>query len=223
MEAVRIEGFASKDDTLSWVGQARAYAQAYAQPVVVGQVISPDGSGAPGELGVWSAFWAHGPTSFDPPSAAQLFVGRHTAEDPTARAPETLAYVVVEAGEGAIEGRPFVAGLGPETVRGVDDAPPYAYPLSWSHGNATHAVASSAGMDGLEGGWPILYGTGAVQPNELQLAIDEDWWWDAERSHTTEQVGYVVFGRHRTGCGLGPWLALALPLLLALRRRRLRC
>ncbi|MDJ0864782.1 MAG: CARDB domain-containing protein [Myxococcota bacterium] len=219
LEAVRIAGLATKDDTTSWVGSSRSYAQAYAQPVVVGQVISPATGGLPGELGVWSVFWARGPTSFDPPSAAQLFVGRHTAEDPTARAPEDLAYVVIEAGRGRIGQRPYRAALGAETVRGVDDAPPHVYGLDPPFGPARTALASSAGMDGLEGGWPVLWGAGAVAPDGLGLAIEEDWWFDPERSHTTEQVGYLILGP-RTACGLGVELALALPLWARLRRLR---
>lgn len=222
IEVVRLDGFAGKDDTTSWQGQARSYAHAYTQPVVVGQVISPDDGGLPGDIGVWSTFWARGATSFDPPSAAQLFVGRQTAEDPTVRGPETLAYIVLEAGSGLLDGVAYVAGLGVESVRGVEDSPPYTYALPSFLGSATAALASPAGMDGLEGGWPILYGANAVQPSQLGLAIEEDWWWDPERSHTTEQVSYVVFGTRKASshCGLGIELALVLPLVAALRRRR---
>jgi hypothetical protein len=188
---------------------------------VVGQVISPSGGGSPGEIGVWSTFWARGATSFDPPSSAQLFVGRHTGEDPTARAPETVAYIVIEAGTGRIEGLPYVAGVGAETVRGVDDAPPYTYSLGSFLNLAGSGVASSAGMDGLEGGWPIFYGSDAVQASQLGLAIEEDWYFDSERSHTTERVAYLVFGGAPQGsCGLGFELALILPGLMWLHRRR---
>jgi hypothetical protein len=221
LEAVRVENFAPKDHSGSWVGQGRAYGQAYLQPVVVGQVISPSGGGLPGEIGVWSTFWARGATSLDPPSATQLFVGRHTGEDFTARAPETLAYIVAEAGTGTIEGAVYVAGVGAETVRGVDDAPPYAYPLGSTLGLTWVAAASSAGMDGLEGGWPIFYGDNAVLPSQLNLAIEEDWFFDSERSHTTEQVAYLVFGRAPSaGCGIGFELVLILPALMGLHRRR---
>jgi hypothetical protein len=225
LEAVRIDGFAPKDHSGSWNGAARGYAQSYAQPVVVGQVISAD-AGLPGAIGVWSQFWARGATSFDPPSSAALFVGRHTGEDPGARPAETLAYVVIEAGTGKAPGVAWVAGLGPETVQGFDDAPPYAVALPSFLSTATVGVASSAGMDGIEGGWPILYGAGAVGTTSLALAIEEDWYFDPERSHTTEQVGYVVFGTRVAsgggggGCGVGPELALILPVLLALLRRR---
>jgi hypothetical protein len=221
MEAVRLDGFAAKDDAYGWVGESRAYAQSYAQPVVVGQVISQDAAGLPGEIGVWSTFWARGASAQDPPSASALFVGRHTGEDWTARAPETLAYVVIEAGSGKIEGQAYMAGLGAESVGGVDDAPPYVYALPSFFRATVAAVASPAGMNGSEGGWPILYGVDAVQPRELHLATEEDWYIDSERSHPSEQVAFVVFGRRPySACGLGAELALALPLLAALRRRR---
>jgi len=130
---------------------------------------------------------------------------------------------VMEAGTGALGGKRFVAGVGPETVRGVDDAPPFSYAMPSFLTTASHAVVSSAGMDGLEGGWPILYGAGAVSPSELRLAIEEDWYYDTERSHTTEQVAYLVFGAQPgSACGLGPELALLLPALAALARRRSR-
>ncbi len=221
LEAVRLDGFTGKDDASSWVGQARSYAQAYTQPVVVGQVISGSGGGLPGAIGEWSAFWARGATAQEPPSAADLHVGRHTGEDPTGRVPETLAYVVVEAGAGLMEGRPYRASVSTESVRGVDDVPPYVVPVSPSL-LAQVAVLGSAAMDGLEGGWPILYGAGAVQDDALHVAIEEDWYFDPERSHTTEQVAALVIGSRPppVGCGLGPELVGVLGLLLGARKGR---
>jgi hypothetical protein len=49
-------------------------------------------------------------------------------------------------------------------------------------------------MDGGNGGWPILYGSTPVTSSNLMLAFDEDQERDSERSHTTEQVAYIIFG-----------------------------
>jgi hypothetical protein len=221
LEAVRLDGFASVDGGGVWQGEARAYAQAYAAPVVLGQVVSA-GGGLPGEIGPWSVFWARGATAFEAPGPSDLAVGRHTGEDPEPRAAETLVYLVVEAGTGTLGGRPFRAGVGPETIRGVEDGAPFPYGLAPGLPGPTHAVAASAGMDGLEGGWPILYGEDALASDVLGLAIEEDWYFDPERSHTTEQVAYLVVGS-KAGCGLGAELALLLPVLgWARRRRRIR-
>jgi hypothetical protein len=48
-------------------------------------------------------------------------------------------------------------------------------------------------MDDTNGGWAILYGDKPILAGGLNLAIDEDWAWDTERSHSTEQVMYIVF------------------------------
>ena len=82
--------------------------------------------------------------------------------------------------------------MGTDTVRGWDNTPPYSYALS-GLSTAETAIVSAAGIDGNDGGWPVLYGTNPVSPSALQLVIDEDQVGDAEQSHTTEQVAYLVF------------------------------
>jgi hypothetical protein len=175
------------DDKTSWVGEARTYDNSYANPVVVGQVMSyndPD----------WSVFWARGATYTDPPSASTLYVGKHVAEDPdTTRAAETIGYVVFEAGAGMADAATFVAGVGPQIVAGVSDSPPYGYYITGLE-TTTAAIVSLSGMNGTDGGWPILYGANAVEEHDLDLAIDEDLMVDPERNHSVEQVAYVVFG-----------------------------
>jgi hypothetical protein len=101
-------------------------------------------------------------------------------------------YVVIEAGNGSIEGRRYAAARGADTVRGMTNRPPYTYNLS-GLASASTAIVSQAGMDGSDGGWPVLYGPSAVSATQLRLAIDEDWYLYSERNHTTEQVGYIVF------------------------------
>jgi|GEM_PF-175741 len=199
MEAVKLANFPLSDHAGAWYGQSRAYQNpaGYSVPVVLGQVASPDTGLPPSHCTPicqpdWSVFWSRGTAVTNPPSSGALYVGRHTGEDPSTRPPETLMYVVIEAGNGSIEGRRYAAGRGADTVRGMSNRPPYTYSLS-GLASASTAIVSQAGMDGSDGGWPVLYGPTAVSSTQLRLAIDEDWYLYSERNHTTEQVGYIVF------------------------------
>jgi hypothetical protein len=197
MEAVKIPGFTASDHVGSWSGLRQFYQKSYTRPVVVGQVISPDTGTPPSNCPFmcdadWSVFWSRGTAVTNPPSSSALYVGRHTGEDQNGRTDETLAYVVIEKGSGRIEGKKYLAGLGADTVRGMENAPPYTYSLS-GLATASAAIVSQAGMDAGDGGWPVLYGPDAVKPARLRLAIDEDWYFSPERRHTTEQVFYIVF------------------------------
>jgi PKD repeat protein len=51
-----------------------------------------------------------------------------------------------------------------------------------------------AAVDGGNGGWSYVHGSTLATTSGLSLSIDEDQINDSERNHTTEQVGYVVFG-----------------------------
>lgn len=191
MEAIKLANFATTDNSSSWVGVPQTYANTYSNPVVVGQVMSAAGA-VPGEIGDWSVFWARGSSRSQPPSAGALYVGRHTGEDPNPRPPETLAYVIVEQGTGTMDGIAYEAGLGADTVRGMTNTPPYSYGLAGVSSPST-GILSQAGMDGVNGGWAVLYGAGTLTAGAVNMAIEEDWYLDSERNHTTEQVGYIVF------------------------------
>ncbi len=197
MEAVKLPGFTLTDRAGSWSGQRQPYQNPYSRPVVVGQVVSSDMGIPPSYCPDlcerdWSIFWSRGTAVSNPPSSSTLYVGRHTGEDPGGRPPETLVYVVLESGTGAIKGRKYVAALGADTVRGMENRPPYNYSFS-GLASASAAIVSQAGMDAADGGWAVLYGPNAVNATRLRLAIDEDWYLYSERSHTTEQVSYIVF------------------------------
>jgi hypothetical protein len=142
----------------------------------------------------FSVFWASGGSRTSAPTAGSLNVGKHVAEDPdTTRATETIGYLVIEATQnGTIEGLPFVAGVGGDTVRGVGNGT-YQYSYD-AMPNAKTAVLSTAGMDGGDGGWAVLRGNNPLPPSSgtISLAIDEDQLRDSERNHTTEQVAYFV-------------------------------
>ncbi len=175
------------DRRASWVGQVRTYANIYASPVVIGQVMTYNDPR-------FSVFWSRGSQTASPPSATSLRVGKHVGEDSvTTRANETIGYVVFNAGSGVLPGLRYTAALGADTISGAGNAPPYTYATSGVPTPAA-AVASQAGMDGSDGSWAVLYGPSPLTPGLLRLAVEEDNMGDAERNHTSEQVGYAVFG-----------------------------
>jgi hypothetical protein len=96
-------------------------------------------------------------------------------------------------GVAEIEGLRYVAALGGDSIRGVDNSPSYNYSYS-AMPNSKAAVVTMAAMDGGNGGWAFLYGNDPITPtgNTLKLAIDEDQANDTERKHTTEQVAYLI-------------------------------
>jgi uncharacterized repeat protein (TIGR03806 family) len=174
----------------SWTGQARAYAQAYESPVVLGQVMTVNDP-------LPSVFWASGASLGTPPDAAGLTVGKTVGEDPvTARADETLGYVVIESGGGRLADRGYVAGVGAATVGGMGDVPPYPYLATYVESVETvlagwvGRVAAGSGEDG----WAVLPETPGAHSGWLPLALDEDTLSDAERSHPEEVVAYIAFG-----------------------------
>ena len=180
------------DNALSWHGETRIYAQQYDNPAVLGQVTSANDSR-------FSIFWSGGQYASTPPSRDYLRVGKHVGEDLVVdRASETIGYMVIESGSGLIGDRLWAAKVGNGTVRGVSDQSPYDYPISGSPIAIDSAFVASAGMKGVNGGWPILFGEEAVGNNVLRLAIDEDQISDRERNHIAEQVAYFVLGRSET-------------------------
>jgi hypothetical protein len=185
MEAVKFTSTIT-DRSGSWSGETRSYAQSYANPVVVGQVMSDNDE-------AFSVFWSRGSDRKNPPSSSTLRVGKHVGQDPnTTRNEETIGYIVIEAGSGTIGTVSYTAALGGDTVRGMDNSPPYSYPIT-GLSMPSVAIVSQSGMDGNDGGWAVLYGSNPVSTSSLNLVIDEDQAKDTERRHTTEQAAYIVF------------------------------
>lgn len=190
MEAGKFESTRT-DGIGSWAAERIYPAQAYSQPVVLGQVMSLNSYDPTWDFDLWSVFWARGSSYTNPPNSSNIYIGKHSGQDYRARTTETLGYVIIEAGGGSIGEWTYKAGLTSDTIKGVGDKPPYRYSVSGFSDSAV-AILSSAAMDGADGGWPILYGTGPIASTGLNLAIDEDWAIDYERSHTSEQAGYIV-------------------------------
>jgi hypothetical protein len=144
----------------------------------------------------WSVFWSQGSSRTNPPSATALLTGKTVAEDPdTTRANEVVGFVVLEAGHGTLGGVEYEAALGPDTVLGAADSPPYTYSFTTPFASVPRgAVVSMAAVDGPNGGWAQLYGAAPLSTTTMTLSIDEDQVGDSERNHTSEQVAYVAFG-----------------------------
>ena len=176
------------DEDNSWVGEPRTYGHAYASPVVLGQVMSendPD----------WSVFWDRGASRGSPPTASSLRTGKTVCQDPeTTRADETVGVIVIESGHGTLGGVEYEAAVGADTVRGVGNSPPYSYAFTTPFATTPSiGLATMAGVNGADGGWAQVHGPTLATTTNLFLSIDEDIIGDAERAHTSEQVGYAVF------------------------------
>ncbi|QQL45499.1 cadherin domain-containing protein [Sulfuriroseicoccus oceanibius] len=187
LEAVKFTSTVTAHDK-SWVAEAREYQNRYTNPVVVGQVMSANDS-------EWSVFWSMGTHRMKPADAANLSVGKHVGEDAnTERADETIGYIVIEAGNGTINGVAYEAALGADTVRGFgNDDMPFSYDLSGSLGSASTAALSISGMDHTDGAWAVLSGASPITPTALGLHLVEDQMEDDEMRHSKAQVGYLVF------------------------------
>jgi hypothetical protein len=187
MEAVKFNSTLTASGTGAWNAEARAYQNTYTKPVVVGQVMSYNDSR-------WSAFWSRGSLATSPISPTSLNVGKHVGLDPAkTRNNETIGYIVIESGTGTIEGVRYRAAVGSDIVRGFgNSAAPYKYTLSGLTSVSTAAV-SQTGMDGTEGSWAVLSGAPALTTTALKLHVAEDGFSNSLRSHTTEQVAFIVF------------------------------
>jgi hypothetical protein len=135
-------------------------------------------------------------TYFNSPVASQGLQTMHLAEGAVTRASDGLGLAEYH-GE-------FRYDVTPLTV--AETAPAVGSDLLLEQLTApTTAVLSMAGMNGYNGAWPVLYGTDPLSSSEMQVVLDEDTLFDTERSHTTEQLGFVAFDGITSG-NVAPYL-----------------
>ncbi|MEO0469867.1 MAG: T9SS type A sorting domain-containing protein [Bacteroidota bacterium] len=184
----------STSNSNSYVPEAVAYGNTYTNPVVLGQVMTENDPN-------WSSFYASGQTKADPPSATILNVSKHVGQDPnTSRADETLGVIVMEQGNGSVNGLTYTAALGGNSIRGVsNNANGFKYNFSGLT-NPTTAVLSASGINWNDGYTPVLYGATPITNTQITLVALEDQLADAERSHNKEQVAYAVFDAPTVDC-----------------------
>ncbi len=185
IEAQRYNSTVTSENN-NWVGETRSYLQGYSNPVVLGQVMTTNDAD-------WSVFWNRGSTRRTPPDNANLQMGKHVGQDgDTTRANETIGFIVIESGNGTFNGVSYEADLGADIVKGVTNAPPYNYTFNNAFSAAPQVIlVTQAAMDGGDGSWAYFYGAVPATTNSLQLVVDEY----SGRSHTTEQIGYLVFSQ----------------------------
>ena len=190
LEAQRILSTVT-DRENAWAGQASSYLQSYAQPVVLGQVMTANDS-------EWSTFWSHGGSRQTPPTGGTLFVGKHVAEDSNlSRSSETLGVIVIEAGGGTLNSVAYASGLSPDSVLGIDNlSTGSTLTLGQSFASAPAVgIATQSAMDGNNGSWAVFPAGGGLSASQMMISVDEDQLSDSERAHTSEQVSYIVFGQ----------------------------
>lgn len=122
-------------------------------------------------------------------------IGRHIGKlgsGSTSRAPETIGYIIFRTGTGRIEnshGGFDVAGdLTSDSVRSVDNSPPYSFYTTY---DLDGAVALQQAEDGGDGSYVALYGTAPLAGSQIDMALDESS--NADRNHTTEVVAWLGF------------------------------
>jgi uncharacterized repeat protein (TIGR01451 family) len=176
------------------VDVSSAVTQTYANPHVVGQVMSFDDANA-------SVFWNYdcdtrGNGAFFSGQADGICIGKHIGQINGTRATETLGYIVIEASSGTVNDIGFTAAVGADTGAGVGDNPPYNYAVS---GDYDIGILSQMGEDGGQGGWAILYGTDPLPNGQVRWAIEEETVaGDTSRRHTSENVGYWLFDNNQS-------------------------
>ena len=186
MEAVKVNSTSTARSS-NWTSEFRTYNNTYTNPVVLAQVMSHNDSD-------WSVAHITGASRTQPPSSTQLSVTKHIGADADiTRADELIGYIVIESGSGTFNDLNYTTARGADIVLGVENTSTgYSYPIS-NIANPTSAILTNQGEDGGDGSWPVLYGNNPVTSSEILLAVDEDQIGDNERSHTTEEVAYIVF------------------------------
>lgn len=163
----------------------------FTNPIALGQVISFNDSEP-------SAFHSNDcEDRRNPPFQAGfadgICVTKHIGQLNETRANETLGIILIDRGSGSFDGIAYDAQLGPNTVLGVGNSPPYNYSLS---GSFEFAVATMGGENGGNGGWAVFFGGSAVGGASLGLAVDEEIAaGDTTRTHISEEIFYFVVRR----------------------------
>lgn len=161
----------------------------YTNPVVLGQVMSFNDNRA-SVINV-SDCDSRVNNPFQSGMADGICVGKHIGQIPDTRNPETIGYIVAEAGSGTVNNVFYELALGADAVAGLGSNPVDSYPLATDH---TVAVLTQSSEDGGNGSWAVLFGNDSLPDGSVTLQVDEDVFaGDTSRRHTNEAVYYWAF------------------------------
>ena len=162
----------------------------YTNPVVVGQVMSYNDARA--SVIYISDCDARQNHPFMAGMADGICVGKHIGQIADTRNPETVGYIVGEAGSGTVNNVFYELAFGADVVAGNNAGNNGAsYALSKHH---TMAVLTQGAEDGGNGSWAVLYGDSPLTASAMGLAVDEEiFTGDQSRNHTREPVYYWAF------------------------------
>jgi hypothetical protein len=172
----------------SWSGQVQTYRNRYNKPVVLGQVMSYNDA-------KWSVFWSRSSSGATvAPTTTSLLTGKHIGEDSrTTRLAETVGYIVLETGHATSGSIEIETGRGPDAfISYTSTKSSFAFTKRFAT-TPEVAVLSQAAMDDSDGSWAVI--TSIPTTSSIGIAVDEDQNGDSERTHSTEEVNYAVFGK----------------------------
>lgn len=188
---LKIEAHADTVSTVNsyangWVGESKTFDHNYTDaPIVLHQVMSNIDS-------AWITSWASRTSDrTNPPRTTGFQLGLNAAEVTTSNAhgAETVGWIALSnVGTADINGTELRTYRATEFAGGHQNG---CY--NYSHGGTYSApmpFVSQMSMDGTEGSWAVAC---AVSSTAVGMHYDEDDYRDAERSHTDEAAGIVVF------------------------------
>lgn len=95
----------------------------YSTPIVLGQVLTNNDPN-------WQTFWTSNGSQQGPPTTNDIYIGRHVGEDTNlTRNPEDIGWIILEEGTGFTNNIEWIAERTSDTVRGVDNSPPFSFPV----------------------------------------------------------------------------------------------
>jgi hypothetical protein len=129
----------------------------------------------------------------NPPSSgdSSFRIALNGAEAVDTHGAEDIGYIIIEENRAVLSGIQWEAKQTTDKIQGLLNSPPYNTSFDQIFPEPPKiALVFQQEMDGSDGSWAIVYSTSATQ---LGLACDEDQVKDADRSHTTEICGFIVF------------------------------